>query len=277
MYKSLIVSVLACSILWAACNENKPQEAITENPFKAITSQKPIINPPIANLNPQFVTFTLDASKGTTFRLKNGSEIVVPADALADENGKLLRGQVEMKYRELHDAVSIYLAGVPMNYKNGNFSTAGSFELRGFQNGQNVHLNKPVQVKMASYTEGGDYDFFYLNENERRWDSLGRRKPEINVEKKRLVQSIENQRVKLKFPLDRQYFAFNYMAIMDVYYNDDWRILNNDKRRDSAFSAISSKLQSYGLGWEDNYCDNRKLITWEHNFSNQSTRFIQLG
>lgn len=263
MYKSLIVSVLTSSILLTACNENKPQEAITENAFKASVTQKPYINPPIADLNPQFVTFTLDASKGTTFRLKNGSEIVVPADALADEKGKLLRGQVEMKYRELHDAVSIYLAGVPMNYKNGNFSTAGSFELRGSKNGQNVQLTKPIQVKMASYTEGGDYDFFYLNENERRWDSLGRRKPEINIEKKRLLQSVENQRVKLKFPLDRQYFAFNYMAIMDVYYNDDWRILNNNKRIDSAFSAISSKLQSYGLGWEDNYCDNRKMITWQ--------------
>lgn len=266
MYNSLIAPVLASSMLCIACNENKNnQEAIAKNEVKAESqpSQKPFIKPPIADLNPQYVIFTLDASKGTTFKLKNGSEIVVPADAFTNENGAILRGNIEMKYREMHDAVSIYLAGVPMNYKNGNFTTAGTFELRAFQQGKNAFLTKPVKVKMASYTEGADYDFFYLNENDRRWDSLGRTQPQVNYEKKRLLKDIENQRLMKKFPLDRQYFAFNYMAIMDVYYNDDWRILNNDKRIDSAFSAISSKLESYGLGWENNYCDNRQLITWE--------------
>ena len=254
MYKSLIVSVLASSFCLFACNENNKQEAVAKNEFKAITSQKPFINPPVTDLIPQYVSFTLDASKGTTFRLKNGSEIVVPADAFTDENGQILRGTIEMKYREMHNALSIYLAGVPMNYKNGHFTTAGTFDLRAFQQNKNIQLQKPLKVKMASYTEGSDYDFFYLNENERRWDSLGHRKPEVNVEKQRLLKSIENQRFTQRFPLDRQYFAFNYMAIMDVYYNDDWRILSKQKTIDSAFTAITSKLESYGLGWENNYC-----------------------
>ena len=270
MYKSLIVSVLASSVCLLACNENKKQEAVAKNEFKAITSQKPFINPPVTDLIPQYVSFTLDASKGTTFRLKNGSEIVVPADAFTDENGQILRGTIEMKYREMHNALSIYLAGVPMNYKNGHFTTAGTFDLRAFQQNKNIQLQRPLKVKMASYTclptrqaEEDDYDFFYLNENERRWDSLGHRKPEVNVEKQRLLKSIENQRFTQRFPLDRQYFAFNYMAIMDVYYNDDWRILSKQKTIDSAFTAITSKLESYGLGWENNYCNNRKMITWQ--------------
>ena len=266
MYKSLIVIALASSMCCVACNENKEnknQEAVAKNEFKAITSQKPFINPPVTDLIPQFVTFTLDASKGTTFRLKNGSEIVVPADAIADKNGQILRGSIEMKYREMHDAMSIYLAGVPMNYKNGHFTTAGTFELRATQQGKDVNLVKPVKVKMASYTQGNDYDFFYLNENERRWDSLGYRKPEVNKEKKRILRDIENLKLSRTFPLDRQYFAFNYLAIVDVYYNDDWKILSSDKRTDSAFMAISSKLEAYGLGWENNFCSNRQMITWE--------------
>lgn len=262
MYKSLIAIVLAGSMCCIACNENKKTETKVQNDFTT-TSQKPFVNPPIPDLNPQYVTFTLDASKGTVFRLKNGSEITVPADAFKDENGQLLKGKIDMKYREMHDALSIYLAGVPMNYKNGHFTTAGTFELWATQQDKNVVLNKPVKVKMASYTEGGDFDFFYLNEKERRWDSLGHRQPQVNTEKKRLLKSIDSQLNTLKFPLDRQYFAFNYMAIMDVYYNDDWRILSNEKRIDSAFTAITSKLESYGLGWEDNHCNNRKMITWE--------------
>ena len=262
MHKSLIVLVLTVSMCCIACNENKKTEAVAKNEIKA-TSQKLFINPPIADLNPHYVTFTLDASKGTTFRLKNGSEIIVPADAFTDSSGQFLHGKIDLKYREMHDALSIYLAGIPMNYKDGHFTTAGTFELLTVQQDNNVILRKPVKVKMASYTEGSDFSFFYLNEHDRRWDSLGYRKPEVNTEKKRLLKSIDKQLLTRKFPLDRQYFAFNYMAIMDVYYNDDWRILSNDKRIDSAFTAITSKLQSYGLGWENNYCNNRKMITWE--------------
>jgi hypothetical protein len=189
MYKTLIVMALTVLTMYA-CHEKKTkenkQEVITENPFKANTdNSKPFINPPITDLTPLYVTFTLDASKGTTFRLKNGSEIVVPKDALSDENGKILRGSVKLKYREMHDAISIFLAGIPMNYKQGNFTTAGSFELRAVD--ENVQLVKPVKVKMASYTEGSDYDFFYLDEKKGAWDSLGRRKPEVNKEKKKIV------------------------------------------------------------------------------------------
>ncbi len=262
MHKSLFAYLLAGSMCFIACNENKKTEAVAKNEIKA-TSQKPFINPPIADLNPQYVIFTLDASKGTTFRLKNGSEIVVPADAFTDATGQLLHGKIDLKYREMHNALSIFLAGVPMNYKNGHFTTAGNFELLATQQDENVVLQKPVKVKMASYTEGGDFDFFFLNENERRWDSVGYRKPEVNTAKQKLLRSIDNQLITRKFPLDRQYFAFNYMSIMDVYYNDDWRILSNDKRIDSAFTAITSKLESYGLGWENNHCNNRKMITWE--------------
>jgi hypothetical protein len=267
MYKTLIVMALTV-LTMSACHENKTnektKEVITESPFKANSdNSKPFINPPITDLTPLYVTFTLDASKGTTFRLKNGSEIVVPKGALSDKNGKILTGSVKLKYREMHDAISIYLAGIPMHYKEGNFTTAGSFELRGVD--ENVQLVKPVKVKMASYTEGSDYDFFYLNEKKGAWDSLGRRKPEINKEKKRLLQNIDNQQVALKFPLNRDYFAFNYLSILDVYFEQDFGSykLKDNPKADTAISSIASKLEAYGIGWERSFCENRTMIEWE--------------
>ncbi len=250
-------------ILVCSCSETtttQRQEAIAENRFEA-TDLDTFIKPPITGLEPPYATFTLNASKGATFRLPTGSEIVVPADAVADKDGKILRGSVKLLYREMHDAISVFLAGIPMQYKGGSFSTAGSFDLRCATDG--AYLVKPVAVKMASFTEGFDYNFFYLNEKNRQWDSIGTRRPTINSIKLKLTQKVENERFALGFPLNRQYFAFNYLSIVDVFYNDDWRILGSENTTDSAFAAISEKLKAYGLGWESSYCDNNEMIEWE--------------
>ena len=48
---------------------------------------------------------------------------------------------------------------------------------------------------------------------------------------------------KLKFPLNRQYFAVNYKAILDVYYNDNLTNVNHRQAQ--------KKMKAYGLGWND--------------------------
>ena len=262
MRLSWIALALSAFVL-PACKEKQPtqqSEAIINKPLKA--DSKPFILPPIPDLNPQYVTFALNAAKGATFRTPSGSEIVVPADALLDKNGqKPTNNKVELRYRELHDAVSIYLAGVSMAHKDGNLSTAGSFDLR--CGDENLHLVKPVKVKMASYTEGGDFDFFYLNETDKKWDYLGTRKPEKNFNKIRLLKKAKNKRNTLVFPLNRDYFAFNYMSILDVYNENDYSFMHSNETIDSALAAISAKLKAYGLGWENNRCNNNNRVQWE--------------
>jgi hypothetical protein len=53
------------------------------------------------------------------------------------------------------------------------------------------------------------------------------------------------------------------MSIVDVYYSDDWLILSSDRLIYSAFNAIKSKLDSYGLGWENNFCSSHYTINFE--------------
>ena len=47
----------------------------------------------------------------------------------------------------------------------------------------------------------------------------------------------------MKFPLNRQYFAVNYKAILDVYYNDNLTNVNHGQAQ--------KKMKAYGLGWND--------------------------
>lgn len=265
MRKSLIInSLIAIIFATTACQDAaKPttKEVISNNTIKASVPNFSL-NPPIPHLTPSFQTFAFDAAKGTIFNVRSGSQITIPAHALTDKKGQLLRGPISLRYREFQDALSVYLAGIPMTYKNGHFSTAGSFELRSLTDNDSLQFVKPVTVKMASYTEGSDFDFFKLNDTGN-WDSLGYRKPEINTyKKKRLIaNNIKTQNLKKLY--DRSLFAFNYMAIMDVYYNDDWKILGKNSVRDSAFAAIKNKLTQYDLGYYNCFVDNNQVIEFD--------------
>ncbi|MEZ4950553.1 MAG: hypothetical protein R2784_14385 [Saprospiraceae bacterium] len=117
--------------------------------------------------------------------LPSGTRIKVSPNALIDSSGFPVKGQVDIMYREFHDAISVFLAGIPMEYQDGHFTTAGSFELRASQNGKPVYVDseKPIEVRLASLTAGNDYDFFFLDEDKRGWDSLGTRDAEVNTEK----------------------------------------------------------------------------------------------
>jgi len=212
----------------------------------------PYVNPPIPALNPEFQTFEFMAEKGLDTTLSNGSTIAIPAGALRDQSGAVISGRVEAQYRELHDALSIYLSGVPMEYQAADtawqFTTAGTFELRASQNSQPLSLapEEKIAVKFASYEAADDYQIYYLDEEGRRWDSLGTRPPVINEEKVLQQKKINRKKSRLAFPLNKKYMALNYNIIADVFYND--------KRVEEALHAqLKEKLEAYGLGWNGVY------------------------
>ena len=213
----------------------------TENPVVEI----PLVNPPFPEFDPEFARFTFNAENGALFKIPSGTEINIPPNAIVDENGNPVSGEVQFDYREMHDATSIYFAGIPMTYGNGHFETAGSFEMRVKKGTFDLLLDstKQVDVKFASFQTGDDYDFYFLNEKARAWDSLGTAKPQVNEDRKKLKKKISRMKPRLKFPLNRQYFAVNYKAILDVYYNDNLTNVNHGQAQ--------KKMKAYGLGWND--------------------------
>ena len=247
---------------------------------KDTTSADRLVKPPIPGAEPGFTEWAFLAEEGFSQSLPSGTRICIPPFAFRDGGGNLVSGPVTVQYREMHDGLSIFLAGIPMDYEDGAFTTAGSFEIRASQGSTPLQLaaNNTISVLMASFEEGEDYDFFFLDENvARAWDSLGTNRPLINAEKVELAGKIQRMRPGLAFPLDRKYMAFNFDAILDIYYIKD---LYYDTATYSYVypktddALVRKDMDAYGLGWTNAFVHewiqfkgetyNAALMVWKN-------------
>ncbi|HAS38884.1 MAG TPA: hypothetical protein DCS93_00325 [Microscillaceae bacterium] len=122
------------------------------------------------NIDVKFNAWEMDAEKGKVFKLKNGSNIHVPASAFVDKYGRPVKGKVKIKYREFHNAADIIASGIPMHYDSAgtryHFESGGMFEIRGNQKGEPVYLadNKAIDVNLVSYNKDKNFNHYYLDE-----------------------------------------------------------------------------------------------------------------
>lgn len=143
---------------------------------------KPCIAAPIKGLNVHYTTFKVIVEKGATLDYKTGSKIIIPKNAFADENGNLLKGEVELRYREFHDAVDFFVSGIPMTYDSAGvkyqFESAGMVEVLAYQNGKQVNMapKKAIAIEMASDYKGTEYNFYKLDTMANNWSCLGKDK-----------------------------------------------------------------------------------------------------
>lgn len=141
---------------------------------------KPCISPPIKGLNVHYTTYKVIAEKGATLDYKTGSKIIIPKNAFADENGNLLKGEVELRYREFHDVFDFFVSGIPMTYDSAGvkyqFESAGMVEVLAYQNGKQVNMapKKAIDIEMASNHKGTEYNFYKLDTMANNWSCLGK-------------------------------------------------------------------------------------------------------
>jgi hypothetical protein len=133
------------------------------------------VKPPLGK-SLSFVEKIFSAEKGIVFHQATGTHLVIPPDALIDENGEKVRGKVTLKFREYQNAYAIFQSGIPMLFgenRTDYFSSLGMFELRAFQNGKEVELKKDaaVQVELAAaIAPDADFKMYFLSE-ELNWDN----------------------------------------------------------------------------------------------------------
>ena len=249
--KKISIGMLAILLL-AACNGKKNNTALKKLEIKS----------PLPEADVKFEEFDIDNSKDQTIKTKRGSTITIPAGSIVGKDGKAA-GNVKLKYREFHDAADILVSGIPMNYdvmgKTRQMQTAGMFEIRAEKGGEalSVAEGKGINVKMASYESGTDYNFFQLDENGKGWEFIDYNyNVEVNPNKEKLKKEIEKKAPALAFPLDDKYFAFNYNAILDVMFNDDYDLIYKNRKN----PAILQKAKKYGLMWLGTYCHDGVLF-----------------
>lgn len=125
---------------------------------EAYFEQQPFASPPIEALAaPQFASFTVDTEKGGAYEYPSGSKLVVPASAFANDYGRLIEGEVTVYYREMHDFVDFFSAGIPMQYDSAslayNLQSIGMIEIYAEQNGQPVKLLPKKSIDIELYSE----------------------------------------------------------------------------------------------------------------------------
>lgn len=141
----------------------------------------PFINPPFEELTVEADIFNVNASKGGIFKNRFGSILKIPALAFLNKKGKTIKGKtVTVAFTEYRDVADQIISGIPMTYDSAGtkymFSSAGMIEVRGFIGDSAVDLNaeKPIAVEMKSTNRSNEYNFYCLNEQDKKWDYLGK-------------------------------------------------------------------------------------------------------
>ena len=163
-----------------ASQQNAPQTVAYTSPFNG------------NGLDVKFNAWEMDADQAKVFKLKNGSNIHVPAGAFINKFGQPVKGKVEIKYREFHNAADIIASGIPMHYDSAgtryHFESGGMFEIRGNQNGEPVFLanGKNIDVNMVSYNKDENFNHYYLNE--------GKTQPQVNTNTAQILPNLSSKK-----------------------------------------------------------------------------------
>lgn len=169
-------------------------------------AQQDYVNPPLENVKPQFASFKCDANKGGIYQYESGSKLNVPAAAFVDNAGKVIEGEVEIKYREFHDYVDFFLSGIPMTYDsagvNYTLESAGMMEVYAEKDGKRVKMapGKTIAVELVSNVNVSpkmdrppSYNIYRLDEDGRQWVYE-------NVD---MIQFVEEENEKLESSFDQ--------------------------------------------------------------------------
>lgn len=165
---------------------------------KQYFASQPFINPPLDDIKPTFASAKINANQGGVYEYKNGSKLIVPAAAFRNTDGKLVEGEVEIEYREMHDYVDFFLSGIPMTYDSAGtkyvLESAGMIEIIAKQNGQPVKMQpgKEIKVELISYISmprlnvNPKYNIYKLNATTRSWEYR-------NVDNIQIIEDLDNE------------------------------------------------------------------------------------
>ena len=134
------------------------------------------VSPPLKNIDIPFTEYAFTASEGKEFNLPNGTTIKIAGDVLEDEKGNAPKGEVTLKYREMHSAAEVFLSGIPMGYDSaGNshqFGTDGMFEVYAFEGDKPLRIRegKSIAVNMPAYDKENTYNFYRYDKETGNWD-----------------------------------------------------------------------------------------------------------
>ncbi|MCB9448391.1 MAG: hypothetical protein H6585_08615 [Flavobacteriales bacterium] len=139
------------------------------------------LKPPVSAWDVPFGSYTLEASKGAEITHSTGTVLHIPAGAFLDASSRVYDGKVVLKYREFHDALSVFAGGVPMEYdtlgERMSLVSAGMMEIRAFDMNDNplqMLPGKAIEVDMVSDQSETAFNLYHLDEQRSLWTLEGK-------------------------------------------------------------------------------------------------------
>ncbi|MEL6942098.1 MAG: hypothetical protein AAFO82_05465 [Bacteroidota bacterium] len=152
-------SAIAAATIGVVFWFNRTTVDVTEQYYNeqlAYFEEQPYINPPLENVSPTFASYQVNGSTGGTYDYGENSKLIVPQGAFQGANGQAIEGEVNLFYREMHDAVDFFLSGIPLTYDsagvNYTLESAGMIEIYAEQDGKRVRMmpGKSIDIELAS-------------------------------------------------------------------------------------------------------------------------------
>ena len=199
------LSFFVLALTFQNCTSNTEPATLTDGPNdnEAIAlAVKQDISPAFSEFDVEAQTVTVKGTEAQSLELPSGSSIDVPAAAFVDADGKAVEGDVDIVFREFHNAAEIIASGIPMKVmgedgEEGWMQTAGMYEINGSQNGNPIFIaeGKSLNVNLVSDVDG-EYGFWNFDEEAGNWDNLGTSTPTPNPNLTNIAPPSEEQRRK---------------------------------------------------------------------------------
>ncbi|MBM3453634.1 MAG: hypothetical protein FJX80_00650 [Bacteroidetes bacterium] len=128
------------------------------------------LEPIRSDMDIPFAVYEVDASTDTTITTSTGTSLTFLSGMLVTKRGEIVKGNVQVKVREFHDANAILQAGIPMRLRsdrNAFLQSSGMLEIRAFQNGEElaVGAGKTINTDLAAYRSSKDHQLYFLRDN----------------------------------------------------------------------------------------------------------------
>jgi len=186
---SLLTALLLIGLLVVNCKPVQQDQSMTEN----------VIQQNFANIDHPTEIIAVRAEEGKEVELASGSRLSIQPNTFLDANGEVIKGEVQIEFKEFHSVQDLVIAGIPMyheeNGEEGYLATAGMCEIRGTYEGGEVFIdpNKAINVELSTqYSGTEEVGFYVLNESTGEWTLTGAPTPIPDPESIRVQNELDS-------------------------------------------------------------------------------------
>jgi hypothetical protein len=210
-------------------------------------AQKFVFNnklPPFKKADIKFKEYHLEAAKGAVLSYHSGTIITIPKNAFIDIKGKVIQGDVSVKYREITTPEELFMAGIPMNYDSSghvtNLKTVGVCELQVYKNDTAININpdNKINIDFSSPSDKAGYNLFAFDTISKKWLKKENDTTVVKLSEYADIIKPANTFIPRKANLSKQRFKLVYrnpskFPEFEEYKNYTFEISDNEKNYDA--------------------------------------------